>query len=119
MGDQSVDPDVVAERFERLRAVVERSALIRHQARVGRREEVLVEGASSRDDTVWSGRTRQNKLVHVPGDSDRARWPRPGAYATVDIVGAAPHFLRGRLVAVTAPPRHRVKVGLSIPVAAR
>ena len=44
-----VDPAVVSERFERLRLVVERSALRRHEARVGRIEEVLVEGPSKRD----------------------------------------------------------------------
>ena len=42
--------DVVAERFERLKTVIDRSALARHQARVGRSEEVLVEGVSRRDD---------------------------------------------------------------------
>ena len=36
--------EVVRERFERLKTVVDRSALARHQARVGRDEEVLVEG---------------------------------------------------------------------------
>jgi len=118
MVDQLVAPDVVADRFERLRSVVERSALLRHQDRVGRVEEVLVEGPSSRDDSVWSGRTRQNKLVHVPGSSDRGEWPRPGAYASVEIVGAAPHFLRGQLVAVTEQPRHRTRVAISVPVVA-
>ncbi|MGH3745757.1 MAG: tRNA (N6-isopentenyl adenosine(37)-C2)-methylthiotransferase MiaB [Mycobacteriales bacterium] len=61
-----VAPDVVGERFERLRAVVERSALRRHEARVGRIEEVLVEGPSKRDPSVLTGRTRQGKLVHFP-----------------------------------------------------
>ncbi len=113
MTDRFVAPEVVADRFERLRTVVERSALARHQARVGRVEEVLVEGPSARDEQVWSGRTRQNKLVHVAGGAP-AEWPRPGAYATVEVLRAAPHFLHGRAVAVTAPPRHRVR----IPVAA-
>ena len=53
-----------AERFQRLRVVVERSALAKHEARVGRVEEVLVEGPSKKDPAVLSGRTRQNKLVH-------------------------------------------------------
>ena len=42
-----IPADVAAERFERLRIVVERSALARHQARVGRTEEILVEGHRS------------------------------------------------------------------------
>ena len=61
-----VPSEVAAERFERLRVVVERSALARHQARVGRVEEILVEGPSKRDPANVSGRTAQGKLVHVP-----------------------------------------------------
>src|SRR3954467_3307745 len=65
-----VPAEVIAERFDRLRVVVERSALARHEARVGQVEEVLVEGPSKRDPNVLSGRTRQNKLVHFePGDT--------------------------------------------------
>jgi len=108
--DDFVDPDVVAERFERLRVVVERSALAKHQARVGRIEEVLVEGPSKRDRDVVTGRTRQNKLVHFRSGSPL----RAGSYATVTVTGAAPHHLSGELVAVTAPARHRTR----IPVAA-
>jgi tRNA A37 methylthiotransferase MiaB len=46
MADRFVDPAVVAERFERLRVVVERSAIAKHRDRIGRIEEVLVEGPS-------------------------------------------------------------------------
>src|SRR5438552_6889906 len=44
MTDDFVPADVAAERFQRLRVVVERSALQKHEARVGRVEEVFVEG---------------------------------------------------------------------------
>jgi tRNA-2-methylthio-N6-dimethylallyladenosine synthase len=108
MTDRFVDPDVVAERFERLTVVVERSALAKHQARVGRVEEVLVEGPSRKDPGVLTGRTRQNKLVHFVGEA------APGSYADVHITRAAAHYLAGDLVAVTAKPRHRRR----IPVAA-
>ncbi|MST32197.1 MiaB/RimO family radical SAM methylthiotransferase, partial [Acidimicrobiaceae bacterium USS-CC1] len=104
-----IAPEVAAERFERLRVVVERSALARHEARVGRVEEVLVEGPSKRDPAMTSGRTRQGKLVHLP-----ATGLRPGTFADARIVRGAPHFLVGELVAVTAEPRHRTR----IPVAA-
>jgi tRNA-2-methylthio-N6-dimethylallyladenosine synthase len=104
MADQFVSPTVIAERFERLRVVVERSALAKHRARIGRVEEVLVEGPSKKDTTVTTGRTSQNKLVHFAG-------PVPtGAYATVRVTDAAPHHLRGELVEVTAAPRHRTRI---------
>ena len=107
--DDFIDPEVVAERFERLRIVVERSALAKHQARVGRTEEVIVEGPSKRDATVLTGRTRQNKLVHFP-----AQHLRPGTYATVTVTAAGPHHLMGELDTVVASATHRTK----IPVAA-
>ncbi len=75
MTEKFVPADVVADRFERLRTVVERSALARHRDRVGRTEEVVVEGPSKRDPSVITGRTTQNKLVHFePGV--RPRGPR-------------------------------------------
>jgi tRNA-2-methylthio-N6-dimethylallyladenosine synthase len=108
--DEFVPPEVCAERFERLRVVVERSALARHRDRVDRVEEVLVEGPSRKDAAVTSGRTRQNKLVHF-----RAGDPmRPGSYAEVRVTAAAPHHLTGELVRATVPARHRTR----IPVAA-
>jgi tRNA-2-methylthio-N6-dimethylallyladenosine synthase len=109
--DRFVPADVVADRFERLRVVIERSALARHQARVGRVEEILVEGTSKKDPTVPTGRTRQNKLVHLPAASGPLR---AGTFADVRITGAGPHHLVGELVEVTAAPRHRTR----IPVAA-
>ena len=106
-----VPAEVIAERFARLRVVVERSALARHEARVGRVEEVLVEGPSKRDPDVLAGRTGQNKLVHF--DAGGASAPA-GSYANVRVTRAAPHHLAGELLAVTARPRHRTR----IPVAA-
>jgi tRNA-2-methylthio-N6-dimethylallyladenosine synthase len=46
MGDSFVASEVIKERFERLKDVTDRSALRGHRARVGLREEVLVEGPS-------------------------------------------------------------------------
>jgi tRNA-2-methylthio-N6-dimethylallyladenosine synthase len=106
MGDRFVDPAVVAERFDRLKVVLERSALAKHEARIGRIEEVVVEGPSRKDPAVITGRTRQNKLVHFAS----ADPIRSGSYADVEITGAAPHFLRGRLLDVTAAPRHRTRI---------
>ena len=112
MADRFVPADVVAERFERLKVVLDRSSLAKNEARVGRTEDVLVEGPSKRNPTMTSGRTRHNKLVHFAAhgaDDDRKALPA-GTFADVRITSAAPHFLRGELVEVTARPRHRTRI---------
>jgi tRNA-2-methylthio-N6-dimethylallyladenosine synthase len=108
MTERFVPPDVVADRFDRLRVVVERSALSRHRDRIGRVEEVVVEGPSKRDPCVTTGRTGQNKLVHFPTDG---RPPVPeGAFADVVVTDAARHHLSGVLRGVTAGPSHRTRI---------
>lgn len=101
-----VDQAVSRERFDRLKVVIERSALLKHEARVGRTEEVLVEGPSKRNPDVLSGRTRQNKLVHFTPP-----FPiRTGSYATVEITRGAPHFLEGRFVELLTEPTHKIRI---------
>ena len=94
MADQ-VDPDVVSERYGRLVAVVEESALAGAREQVGRRVEVLVGDAAGRKDAVSgrvSGRARDGRLVHatVPQGADV---PRPGDVVDVVVTSAAPHHL--------------------------
>ncbi|HZQ77219.1 MAG TPA: tRNA (N6-isopentenyl adenosine(37)-C2)-methylthiotransferase MiaB [Acidimicrobiia bacterium] len=108
-----VPAEVTAERMRRLTEVVERSALRRHEARVGRREEVLVEGPSKKDPAMTTGRTRQNKLVHFRAPDGAGL--RPGAFAEVAVDSAAPHFLRGTFVRKTADPARRVRIPLAAP----
>ncbi len=107
MAEAFVPHDVIAERFERLKTVIDRSALARHQDRVGRCEEVLVEGVSRRDESMLSGRTRQGKLVHFAAIGAA---PAPGALARVTVTEGHPHHLSGRLEEVTARPRYRVRI---------
>jgi tRNA-2-methylthio-N6-dimethylallyladenosine synthase len=104
--DRFVPHGTCVERFERLRHVVERSALRRNQDRVGRDEEVVVEGPSKRDPSVLTGRTRQNRLVHFPASQPM----RAGTLATVTVTEAAAHHLRGELREVLATPRHRTRI---------
>ena len=110
MQSHFVDPAVAGDRFQRLRVVVERAALRKHEERVGRIEEVLVEGPSKKDPSVISGRTRQNKLVHFSPPKPL----RTGSYSTVRVTRAAPHFLVGEFVDFVAEPTHKLR----IPVAA-
>ena len=72
-----VDAFVAERRHQRpvraTKEVTDRSALRGHRARVGRREEVLVEGPSRRNEEMLSGRTRQGKLIHFAlGDEGAA-----------------------------------------------
>ena len=111
MTDRFLPVEITAERMERLRVVVERSAQIKHADRVGRIEEVVVEGASKRDVSVTTGRTGQNKLVHFTAPGGRPIGS--GSYATVRVTAAARHHLTGDLVEVTARPTHRVRIPVS------
>jgi tRNA-2-methylthio-N6-dimethylallyladenosine synthase len=111
MVDDFVAPEVAQERMRRLTEVVERHALARHEARVGRTESLLLEGPSKNDDAMWSGRTRQNKLVHFrPGAAQVV----VGGSADVVVTYAAPHWLRGDLVdAQPAPRPARIRIPVS------
>ena len=108
--DRFVPSAVTAERMQRLRTVIERSARLGNELRVGRIEEVVVEGPSKRDPTTLTGRTRQNRLVHFASPEPL----RAGTYARVRVLNAATFHLMGELVEVTAAARHRTR----IPVAA-
>jgi tRNA-2-methylthio-N6-dimethylallyladenosine synthase len=101
-----IDPAVIAERFERLRIVIERSALVKHRERIGKIEEVLIEGPSKKDASITSGRTRQNKLIHFKAESVL----RPGSYATIEVTDAGPHHLVGRFIELTHASVHRTRI---------
>ncbi len=95
MVNEFVAPEVAQERMQRLVEVVERNGRRKHEARVGRTEQVLAEGPSKKDAAIWSGRTRQNKLLHfAPLDGTR-----PGDTIEVRVTDAAPHWLRGEAIA--------------------
>jgi tRNA-2-methylthio-N6-dimethylallyladenosine synthase len=68
MPDQ-VPHDVKIERMERLVEATQRIARERNRERIGRIEEVLVEGASRTDPSLLRGRTRRNTTVNFTGDA--------------------------------------------------
>ena len=109
MTESFVADDVIKSRFERLKEVLDRSALRKHEARVGRREEVLVEGLSKRNERMQSGRTRQGKLIHFPVGGETLR---PGSLAQVDVVHGAPYHLLGEYASTVRGPKHKVRIPL-------
>jgi tRNA-2-methylthio-N6-dimethylallyladenosine synthase len=78
------------ERMERLVDVVQRRAAGRNAARIGRVEEVLVEGPSRTDPSFLRGRTRRNTTVNFVGSAE------PGVLVDVEIEAATSTTLRGR-----------------------
>jgi tRNA-2-methylthio-N6-dimethylallyladenosine synthase len=65
--DDQIPEEVKHARIERLIEVVQRVAAVRNTDRIGRVEEVLVEGPSRTDPAVLRGRTRRNTTVNFTG----------------------------------------------------
>ena len=106
MVDKYVDHEVSVDRYERLRRVITRSSALEHQARVGRIESIVIEGPSKREPNQVTGRTRQNKIVHV----ESAKGLNAGAYADVEITEAGGYYLLAELVQITAQPKSRRRI---------
>ena len=84
-----VPEELKHERLERLVDVVQRIAAERNAARVGRVEQVLIEGASRSGAGLQRGRTRRNTTVNFSGAAD------PGDLVDVRIDSATSMTLRG------------------------
>jgi tRNA-2-methylthio-N6-dimethylallyladenosine synthase len=94
---EQVPDELKRERIERLVDVVQRVARGRNAERVGRVEEVLVEGASRTDPALLRGRTRRNTTVNFSGSA------QAGELVRVQIDAATSTTLRGvQAVAVAA-----------------
>ncbi|MAT62950.1 MAG: tRNA (N6-isopentenyl adenosine(37)-C2)-methylthiotransferase MiaB [Dehalococcoidia bacterium] len=106
MESQFVDHAVAVRRYETLRKVVTRSSLLKHKDRVGRIEEVLVEGRSKKGNDLVKTRTRQNKILHLKLQDSL----RVGTYARVLVTEAPSHYLLGELLEVVAAPKHRKRI---------
>jgi tRNA-2-methylthio-N6-dimethylallyladenosine synthase len=91
--DQVPEP-VKAERIERLIELVQRIAAERNRERVGRVEEVLVEGPSRTDRSLLRGRTRRNTTVNFAGTA------APGTLVHVLVDAATSTTLHGTQAAV-------------------
>jgi tRNA-2-methylthio-N6-dimethylallyladenosine synthase len=82
------------ERLARLNALIEAQARAAAEAKVGSVERVLVEGRSKKRPEELAGRTACNRVVNFAADAALAH-----RYVQVRITAAAPHSLRGELVA--------------------
>ncbi len=107
MVDDFVDPDVVAERYQRLERLTRDHSQQAHDGLVGRTHELLVEAPSKTDASRWSARTRGNHLVHLPAPDDAGF--APGDLVHAEVVEAATNYA----IAATPTAIRRTPAGIA------
>jgi tRNA-2-methylthio-N6-dimethylallyladenosine synthase len=80
------------ERLQALQAAIDANARAISESMVGTRQRVLVEGRARKDASECSGRTGNNRVVNFAGPEGLV-----GQLIDVEITGALPHSLRGRI----------------------
>ena len=92
--DKYIPEEVKDERFQRLNKKIQENCLKSNLKFVGREMEVLVESFYERKGMfINTGKTRNNKTVHIPYDKDLT-----GQFVPVKITGAKTWYIKGELV---------------------
>ena len=92
--DKYIDEDTKTERLARLNEKVRENCFKSNQKFVGREMEVLIESFENhKGQNVITGRTRNNKIVHIPCDKDLT-----GEFVNVKITGLKTWYLKGELI---------------------
>src|SRR5699024_10963602 len=90
---QTIDPDIVQDRFQRLLDELYPGFYEKNKEYVGKRVKVLLESPSKNDPEVLTGRTDTYKLVHVKADKSLI-----GKIVEVDIKENTSFTITGDLV---------------------
>ena len=93
---QMPDPTPAEEKTARIQRLIDLQTQITHEilsAQVGKRETVLVESLSARDDGWVGGKTPRGHMVNFPGKADLI-----GRLVKVEILSAGRNTLRGRQI---------------------
>lgn len=86
--------EVKSDRLERLNEQNRQNCLISNHKYIGRELEVLIDTFENhKGKNILTGRTRNNKIVHIPYDEDLV-----GQFVNVKITGAKTWYLKGELV---------------------
>lgn len=97
--DKYIDEDVKTERLARLNEHNRECCLISNKKYVGKEMEVLIEKFEGVDEgarkgkNIITGRTRNNKIVHIPYDKDIT-----GEFVNVKITNARTWYLDGEMI---------------------
>ncbi len=91
--EKYIPEDVKTERLARLNNKVKENCLKSNKKYIGRDMEVLIEGFENyKGCNIITGRARNNKIVHIPGETDRT-----GEFLNVKITGCKTWYLNGEL----------------------
>ena len=85
--------EVKSERIQRLIDLQQAISLEVLQTQVGKKERVLVEAVSTRDEKSVGGKTPRGHMVNFPGGPELI-----GRFADVEVTSAGRNTLRGRLI---------------------
>lgn len=86
--------EVKEDRLKRLNDQNKANCLASNNKYIGRELEVLIDNFENhKGKNILTGRTRNNKIVHIPHDKDLV-----GEFATVKITGAKTWYLKGELI---------------------
>lgn len=91
--------EVIQQRFDRLVELVQRRAFELNQPMAGRTLEVLVEGASKRDESILAGKSPYNQTVHAQLPAGLSLDDVTGSLLNVRIDEAKTWYLSGEVVA--------------------
>ena len=92
--DKFIPEDEKTERLARLNETNRECCVVSNNKYIGREMEVLVEKFENHNGTnVISGRTRNNKMVHIPCETDRT-----GEFVNIKIIGSKTWYLKGELI---------------------
>ena len=92
--DKFIEEESKTERLARLNEKVRENCLKSNRKYVGRTMEVLIENFENhKGKNIITGRTRNNKIVHIPCDKDRT-----GEFLDVKISGTKTWYLQGELI---------------------
>ena len=92
--DKFIPEDEKTERLARLNETNRECCVVSNNKYIGREMEVLVEKFENHNGTnVISGRTRNNKMVHIPCETDRT-----DEFVNVKIIGSKTWYLKGELI---------------------
>jgi len=85
--------EVKEDRLEQLNEQNRQNCLASNKKYIGRTMEVLIDKFEThKGKNVLTGRTRNNKIVHIPGDTDLV-----GQFINVEITGAKTWYLKGEI----------------------